>query len=286
VTAREESETRQIKIGEEYESMRKTGLVVLALTLVPACAFAVDGVVLISTSTVTAAGGFPFTISQPGSYKLSGNLTPTNQTAIKITTNDVTLDLNGFTISCNSCTTPPCSGFSCTGVLADGILSSGNQTTIINGTITGFIAGNGINFASGGRLTVEHVKSTGNNIGIRGNFGGAILTVVDCEISDNPTNSVLFSIGQGDSGSGISMSGGLVTGSVIAANGMNGIFVFNGSSTITNNLIYANHGGGVEGTFGFGGHQTAIGMNTITNNGKDVDGTTSMGNNVCSIGPC
>jgi hypothetical protein len=37
-------------------------------------AFGVDGIKLINQATVIAAGGFPFVISQPGSYKLSGNL--------------------------------------------------------------------------------------------------------------------------------------------------------------------------------------------------------------------
>lgn len=45
------------------------------------------------------APGFPVTISQPGSYKLTGNLTvPANTTAIDITVPGVTLDLNGFSI--------------------------------------------------------------------------------------------------------------------------------------------------------------------------------------------
>jgi len=45
------------------------------------------------------APGFPITISQPGSYKLSGNLTvPANTMAIDITVPGVTLDLNGFSV--------------------------------------------------------------------------------------------------------------------------------------------------------------------------------------------
>jgi hypothetical protein len=88
--------------------MRKTGFVILAMTIVPFCAFAVDGVVLINQSSVIAAGGFPYVISQTGSYKLSGNLIMnTSQSgnhlgsdlAIGIGASNVTLDLNGFTIS-------------------------------------------------------------------------------------------------------------------------------------------------------------------------------------------
>jgi hypothetical protein len=45
------------------------------------------------------APGFPLTISVRGSYKLTGNLVvPANKTAIHITADNVTLDLNGFGI--------------------------------------------------------------------------------------------------------------------------------------------------------------------------------------------
>jgi hypothetical protein len=63
-------------------------------------AFAVDGQVLINQSTVMAAGGFPYKITHPGSYKLSGNLVvPADVDGIDILTDNVTIDLNGFTIS-------------------------------------------------------------------------------------------------------------------------------------------------------------------------------------------
>ncbi len=272
-----------------WTAVRKTVLEILAIALVPCCAFAVDGQVLINQSTVMAAGGFPYTISQPGSYKLSGNLNPTNLTAIQITANNVALDLNGFTISCNSCITPPCNGATCTGTLADGILVSGSVVTIMNGTITGFIAGNGINFTSGRRLVVDHVKATENNIGIRSSGGGGVLSVSVCDLSDNATNVGLYDAGRGDSGSGISMSVGLVTGSVISENGSYGVLVgevnAQSGASITNNFIFAN-GQGIRGNSGLGS-QTAFGLNTITNNTfGDVSGATSMGNNVCSSGPC
>ena len=72
----------------------------LVLALAAPCAFAVDGVVLINQSTVMAAGGFPYTISQPGSYKLSGNLiiNDPNKDVIVIAADRVSLDLGGFSI--------------------------------------------------------------------------------------------------------------------------------------------------------------------------------------------
>jgi hypothetical protein len=80
--------------------MRKTIFVVLVMTLAPFCAFGVDGTVLINQSTVMATGGFPYKITQPGSYRLSGNLTvpDANTTAIQVLTDNVTIDLNGFSI--------------------------------------------------------------------------------------------------------------------------------------------------------------------------------------------
>src|SRR3989442_9173749 len=80
--------------------MRKMVFGLLAMALVPFCAFAVDGVVLINQATVNAAGGFPYTISLAGSYKLSGNLlVPNGVDGIKINASNVTLDLNGFNIT-------------------------------------------------------------------------------------------------------------------------------------------------------------------------------------------
>jgi hypothetical protein len=51
---------------------------------------------------VTANTNGGFTISAPGSYYLSGNLTVASGDGIKIDTNNVTLDLNGFTLSSTS----------------------------------------------------------------------------------------------------------------------------------------------------------------------------------------
>jgi len=61
---------------------------------------AVDGVKLIDHATVLARGGYPYQIKEAGSYRLSGNLVVSGgANAIDITVSNVTLDLNGFTIS-------------------------------------------------------------------------------------------------------------------------------------------------------------------------------------------
>jgi len=82
-------------------------LLIMSALLGSVPAFAIDGVVLIDQNHALAgnitpgdAPGFPVTISQSGSYRLAGNLTvpDLNTTAIQITADFVTLDLNGFSI--------------------------------------------------------------------------------------------------------------------------------------------------------------------------------------------
>jgi hypothetical protein len=54
--------------------MKNSVLVIVSIALAPGCALAQNGVVLINQATVAASGanrstgGFPYTITQPGSY--------------------------------------------------------------------------------------------------------------------------------------------------------------------------------------------------------------------------
>ena len=128
--------------------MRKRSLSALALgialMMVPVCGFAIDGQVLINQSTVMASGGFPYRITQPGSYKLSGNLalntSPTANysgpggpadVAILIEANNISLDLNGFSIIITD-TLGKALGHPFYGVLETGTFS---QIAITNGSI-------------------------------------------------------------------------------------------------------------------------------------------------------
>jgi hypothetical protein len=54
---------------------------------------------VVNAANTPGDSGDKFIISQPGSYYLTGNITVSSGNAIAITTNNVTLDLNGFTIS-------------------------------------------------------------------------------------------------------------------------------------------------------------------------------------------
>jgi hypothetical protein len=84
------------------------------------------------------------TISAPGSYYLTANISVTSGSAITITASQVTLDLNGFTITG-------------TGTANTGILLAGGDTdiTILNGHILGNVFANGINYSGSAPVNVR-----------------------------------------------------------------------------------------------------------------------------------
>src|SRR5438874_1365585 len=75
----------------------------------------------------TAISTAPFTITTSGSYYLTQNLTVASATAITISASNVTLDLNGFTISSTESPAASSSGI----LIASGL----SNVTIVNGLI-------------------------------------------------------------------------------------------------------------------------------------------------------
>lgn len=114
-----------------------------------------EGVVLIDQKKALAGDvttgdgpGFPVTLSEPGSYRLSGNLTvPAGMHGVEISSSDITLDLNGFRISGG--------GNSATALVGTGTLA---RITILNGTLSDF--DNGINLMSSSHVTVRDVRTS------------------------------------------------------------------------------------------------------------------------------
>jgi len=206
----------------------KTSKLMFWAMLLPGGAFAVDGVVLINQSTVTSSGGFPFKITQPGSYRLSGNLTvpDTNTTAISITVDNVTLDLNGFSIiGPNVCTGTPVT--SCTaGGLGNGVEGSKNNITVMNGFVKG-IGFYGIKLSGTGSY-VEKVNVLFAAIGIEITGHG---TIAQCSASST-------------SGTGILAANATVRDSTAAYNGTDGIRVISG--TVSSNTANDNGGNGIS----------------------------------------
>ena len=206
---------------------------------------AVDGTVLINQSTITngltgcpTGGHFPIIICQSGSYKLSGNLTvpDANTDAIDVSANDVTIDLNGFSIS-----GPGTKGSSF--IVGTGIQGSGINTSVFNGTIRGM--GNlGINLNSGGR--VYKVQATAN--------GSDGIQALDSSL-------VSECISRANGGRGINVVG-TATNNLVDGNAGDGIAGF---GQITGNTVLFNAGNGINLE---GDDHTLISGNLVTSNGK------------------
>jgi parallel beta-helix repeat protein len=225
-----------------------------------ASAGAVDGTIEINQAKVLAAGGFPYVISTVNtSYRLTGSLTaPASTDAIKVNVNNVTIDLNGFSIVGPG-------GTGTYGVNAGGM----TRTTVENGTVTGFGSGSGIN--AGNDSIVKFVHADSNNDGIQ---VGSYSLIQNCTADSNTTFGIYAT-----------------NGTVISGNAANtnsyGIYIGAGSSaliignTITNNT-----------TDGINGGSTSVGysQNILFNNAANVGGTaTSMGGgktNLCNGAPC
>lgn len=148
---------------------------------------AVDGVVLIDQNRALAGGitpgdspGFPISITQPGSYRLSGNITVAANVinGIVISANNVTLDLNGFHVSGPA---PTCSNFAdpaCASV--SGVTTLGfNQYTGIkvrNGAITGFNGQLSLVFSSQGEAEdLTLFPQPGQNINLTNSVGSSYI---------------------------------------------------------------------------------------------------------------
>lgn len=131
--------------------MLRFGVLTIAL-LLPGLALGADGVREINQAEVLAAGGFPHTIAQSGSYKLTGNLTvPLNTTGIVISAGNVHLDLGGFAILGAAGST--------SGNGIDG--SAALRNVIRNGTVRDF-GGTGVQ--TGARARVEEIRAIANGV--------------------------------------------------------------------------------------------------------------------------
>ncbi len=159
--------------------MRKAIAAAWLVFMLPLAAWAVDGVREISHQGALAGGitpgdapGYPVTLSQPGSYRLTSDLTqPKTETAvIEVLSEDVSIDLNGFGIQgTNVCTlsTRIESGLvlpddvTCANTSgARAIAGAADRLEVRNGRITG-MAGGGIDAGVGARIADLHISHTG-----------------------------------------------------------------------------------------------------------------------------
>ena len=256
--------------------------VLLMSAVLPGTAFAVDGQIAINQARALAGGvtpgdapGFPVTITQPGGYVLSGNLTvpDANTSAIVINASHVTIDLNGFAIlGSTDCSTFPCSGAGS----GSGIAVPPGQVhiTIRNGTIQG-MGGFGI-VLDGDSHLVEymHVRSNGNSgisIGQSADPAGSIVqhnTVV--------RNGFI----------GINIARGIVSHNTVDINDFQGISISIGNASYNVITRNGNFRAGPP-SFGLVAGAASYFGNVLSGNIIDgVVGGTNLGQNLCGNAVC
>jgi hypothetical protein len=284
---------------------------VLALGLAPR-ASARDGAIELNATRAAAgnvtpgdAAGYPITISESGSYVLTSNLTVGSLAlgAIDVTASEVTIDLNGFTVSGTS----SCSGYGPTLACGSptgpsGITSSADGTVVRNGFVRGF-GTNGVYLANGCRI--EDVTATQSRaygvragrgcvvsgvIGNRNGFAGIYVDYGSLAVQSSargnglqgilaqPGSSVQTCAAHGNDTDGIATSNySTLHHNASAENGADGISAFD-NSVLIGNAVWANTGFGLD-----LGTTTPYMHNTVQGNtaGTVQDGTT-LGFNNCN----
>jgi len=155
---------------------------------------AVDGVFEINESCVQFGcfdgdgPGLPVQIQNSGSYRLTGNLTTgsVNQTLVDVNANNVTIDLNGFSLS----GPVTCSGtsLSCSASgSGDGIdANSAENVTIRNGAITG-MGDDGIRVSVGAYIE-DLIVAENAGVGVEALSSGSVLRRLS--VRENGSNGV------------------------------------------------------------------------------------------------
>ncbi len=200
--------------------------------------------------------GFPITISQPGSYKLTSNLiVPAGTIGINIAAEGVTLDLNGFSVRAPGTCTRNSASLIVTCLHKDntstGIESWSTDTVVRNGSVRGF-GGTGVYLRESGRI--EDLQLSHN-----GGYGAALSVGhalgVDAELNASD---------------GIRALAGWVTRSVARFNGNSGFTAM----YVQESFAYGNKNYGVEANGVRGTVMRGNGGGTYGN------GTKSMGGNL------
>ena len=244
----------------------------LLLAALNGTAYATDGVIEINHARALAGGvtpgdtpGYPVTITQPGSYRLTSNLTQPdiNTDLVVIAADGVTLDLNGFSLSGSNTCTWTGATFSCTtsgagtGVLGTGagVRVSANDAWIHGGSIRG-VGGDGVRSATHGfrvdHMTIADCGDKGiSNISPADDFA-AVTTIEHVVVRNNslgvyvPHNvtAVRLSAFSANGGGGVWIDKGIVLGNVFSQNNVasNGLTTTSSAASSQNYFIDANGG--------------------------------------------
>jgi hypothetical protein len=214
----------------------RIGVLVCAAALWPVAAFADEGRVEIGQACANAGcfdgdpSGFPVEITRPGSYVLTSDLvvspvTITTSDAIEIRADDVTLDLNGFSVRCVTSVVPrgPCSGQDST---ADAIeIGAGRNVRIANGTVRDFPQ-HGINApVLATSYTLDGVRAVNN--GVNGIDSSGRAQILRSFATDNRQYGIALRAGSA-----------LVLDSFTDTNGISGVRDFTADEAIGRSLFH------------------------------------------------
>lgn len=273
---------------------------VLLLALFANPGWAGEGVIEINQASVLAAGGFPFTINQSGSYRLTSDLVvpDVNTGGIVISSKSVTLDLGGFGIrgpvTCsgdgltrgqNTACSASGSGVgisvdSSTAVIRNGFVRGmgsagmsifGDLSTIVEHMVVEENAGHGINLHEG-RLVDSAVRFNGAN------------GVEYCDCGGGGNSQIEHNVVERNRGHAIHTGKGTVKENLIFNNGGEGVRVLAGGSNGANlvgNTIQSNSGNGINASNGV--YRDNLLRSNLQTTGHQVVGSiTDGGGNTCS----
>ena len=252
-------------------------------------AHAVDGVLEINQASVAAGGGFPVSISQAGSYRLTSNLVTSGSDGITATVDDVRIDLNGYAlIGPGSCSpnidgTGKLTSVTCSGVAGVGVEG---VASLSNGTIRGFATG--IEGVADRALELDRMHLTENGTGVEFATGDASLRITNSRFSVHfgpgvttfgavGNVVVLDSVFELNGARGLRLAAGLVSRSSFHQNGGEGIRSNSGRGAVVESCYFEDNGFGI---FGNGvGYKGNVFVDNTTNVGGLV--VVQLGANLC-----
>jgi hypothetical protein len=286
-------------------------LFMLPVTLIHASdgQFEINQACAVNTGCFTGdAPGFPVTITQPGSYRLTGNLDLSSENAnthgIHVTAPATTVDLGGFRITGPASCSGNCSAITCSG----GGLGVG---VLLDVGALGSVARNG---------TVHNMGSTGIGVGafdsrvekittfhnVQDGVGGdQRVTVINSTVFENGQDGIDVDSGSQvdtvtsscNTNNGIEIDGinGMIVRSMATGNGLHGVNITAGGVVVENVTASGNVGNGinangvaslVKGSVARGNNGSGYALNAAS---SKYQGNVSTGNgqsDVCGGGIC
>ena len=197
-----------------------------------------------------------FVITQPGSYYLTTNIVgASGDQGIIIQANNVTLDLNGFSLLGNP------GSFS-----AISVSSGYHNATVRNGLFNGWSEGVTV---SGNNVTLEHLTVSSSFLGLYCDDSAMNVTIKNCTVTDSSANGITIG------------NNSVVSGCLTASNASDGIFV---SGSVGGNVINGNNCVGND--TGDGSNAGGIIVQSSNNRIEDnhVTGTASAGYGIAILG--